>query len=374
MKGNILPNAFSIESIYTDGDVYLNDLLKSLGQAQKSIEFEVYIFENCKAGNRILDALKEKTSQGVEVLLMVDGFGSFNQISWLEKQCSLFQIKLKVFNPLRPWMRLLTLNRRNHRKTITIDGEVAFIGSINISHVHFASEALRPWRDLALKIIGDSAQFIQGAFYKSWNMGNDLEKINRDPKIHYLPMLIVKNVQQIRVRLNNYLLLRFYYWRDLLKRIRVAKHRVWIMNAYFVPHRTLLRSLVKAAKNGADVIIVVPGQSDVPITKWVAPVFYRYLLRNKIKVYEYSESMLHTKSLLIDGWGVIGSHNLNYRSLIHDLEIEATIDESRHIHFMEQYYLQIIGRSRLVSSKDIEKFSWWTWLRCRLILLFKYYI
>jgi cardiolipin synthase len=371
---NMSENAFSIESIFTEGDTYSSALFEALERAKTSVEFEVYIFENCIFGNQILNQLKDCVLRGVEVFLMVDGIGSFNDLSWLQQKCLNFNIKFKIFNPFNSWRRLFSLNKRNHRKMISIDGSVIFIGSINVSKVHFTSEIKKPWKDLALKSSGKSVKVMQSVFYKNWNLGLAPKTLRVALPLEITSSSLLKNLKGLPWRINDYLILRFYFWRDLLKRLRQAKHRIWIMNAYFVPHRTLLRSLVKAAKNGADVSIVVPGQSDVPITKWVAPVFYRYLLKNKIKIFEYSESMLHTKTLLIDGWGVVGSHNLNYRSLVHDLEVEVAVEDPNYIRKMENYYLQIMSKSRVVPLSEVENLSWWRWLRCRIILLFKYYI
>jgi cardiolipin synthase len=363
---------YKIENIYESGEQFIGDVLYEINKAQKTVEFETFIFEESHVGRTVLRALSLAVSRGVKVNLLVDGVGSLSHISWLSEQCSTSKIDFRVFHPLNNRFQFFSWNKRNHRKTIIIDGMLAFIGSINIAKVHFSSEVSNPWVDLALKASGSSIETLQLAFQKAWiEEGPDIKTL-LPMGLRSLPNSILNSLSGIKWRVNNYLILRFFFWRDLLRRIRSAKTRIWIMNAYFVPHRTLMRSLVKASESGAMVNIILPSRSDVPITKWVAPAVYRYLLKKNIKIFEFSKTMLHTKTLLIDDWGLIGSHNLNYRSLIHDLEVEAVIEDSEYIKKMEEIYLQVMNQAKEVTLRDIANLSWWDWLKCRFVLLFRY--
>lgn len=372
MKDAKINNYYKIEDIYTDGEVYLRAVLASIREAKNSIEFETYIFESCQIGETILIELQKAVLRGIKVRLLVDGVGSRPALSWLMDKCSQYQIEFKVFHPIDRWFRFFHWNKRNHRKTVIIDKFVAYVGSINIAKVHFASEVKNPWQDLALKASGDSVAILQAAFTKTWEDHPEQNKNLFRLVNHRLPIAFIRKLRTTKWRVNNYLILRFFFWRDLLRRIRYAKVRIWIMNAYFIPHRTLLRSLVKAAKSGAVVKIILPGQSDVPITKWATPALYYYLLSRKIRIFEFSKTMLHTKTVLIDNWGLIGSHNLNYRSLIHDLEVEAVVQESEYLKKMEDFYLHIMSEAKEITLLDIANLSWWDWIKCRFIMLFKY--
>jgi cardiolipin synthase len=131
------------------------------------------------------------------------------------------------------------------------------------------------------------------------------------------------------VRLNTRRALRRENYLDLLVRILGAKRRIWIENAYFVPDGALIRALKVAAESGVDVKIVVPAISDVFFIPWVTAAFNLGLLRAGVKVFEYNKGMMHAKTVLIDDWGLVGSSNLNHRSLFHDLEADLVLaDES----------------------------------------------
>lgn len=374
MNKTKISDYYKIEVLYSNGESYLSDIKYEISRATKVIEFEVYIFEESKVAEDILMQLKQATLRGVIVRLLVDGFGSLKYLSWIKNWCQGTKIVFKVYHPINSRLKFFIWNKRNHRKTIIIDNKIAFVGSINIARVHFASEVAKPWKDLAVKVSGSSVGMLQAAFLKAWGEIDLSIEPQSALKNHSLPISILISLRNNRWRLNNYLLIRFFFWRDLLRRIRLAKNRVWIMNAYFIPHRTLLKSLVKAANSGALVRIVLPSRSDVPITKWATPALYYYLLKRNVRIFEYSKTMLHTKTLLVDDWGLIGSHNLNYRSLMHDLEVEAVIQQADIIKEMEVIYQDIIKQSQEIRLIDVQNLGWWDWVKCRFILMFKYFI
>jgi cardiolipin synthase len=111
-------------------------------------------------------------------------------------------------------------------------------------------------------------------------------------------------------------------------RILGAERRIWIANAYFVPDGSLVRALRVAAEAGVDVRVVVPAVSDIFFMPWVTSAFHVGLLRAGVKIFEYTGGMMHAKTMLIDDWGLVGSSNLNHRSLLHDLEADVVVDSS----------------------------------------------
>jgi cardiolipin synthase len=222
--------------------------------------------------------------------------------------------------------RIIHLNNRNHRKIFTIDHETSWVGGMNIVEKHCREfSADETWRDFSARISGPSLKSFFSSFENSWASSWGLENPNffkfRRTRISRSPL----------VRLNNSFFVRRKNYRSLLKRIRTCKNRVWIMNSYFVPHRSLIRSLIKAASSNKDVRIIVPWTSDVFFMRWVFLSYLRGLLQAGIRVYLYKPSILHAKTILIDDWALVGSSNLNYRSLIHDLEVDVvlTSDESK---------------------------------------------
>ncbi len=380
---------YEVINIFENGDSYLKALLDAISKAKKSIYVESYIFELPHPSEELLSLLKEKYSQGIDVKLMADGVGSFRDIKELQAWSEETWIPLRIYNPL-PWRRqwrflffplflihLLwhsrRLNKRNHRKVVVIDGYSAFIGSINFARSHFSIYNSLPWFDLVAQIQGESVSILDRAFlrefYKSQpNSLNFWSSLNLSFK-NYPKWIPLKH----KIRLNHNFVLRFLYWRDLLQRIRTAHSRVYIMNAYFVPHKTLLRSLQVAARKGVEVVILLPSTTDVPVVKWFAPIFYRKLIHRGIVIREIQNQMIHTKSIIIDDWAIIGSSNLNYRSLIHDLEVEAVIDTAPMLQKLLVIWQAKIAQSRVIHLNEVLKLSWISWLRYRMVLLIRYF-
>jgi cardiolipin synthase len=381
---------YRVRKIYDNGDVYLGDLLEAISGATKSIYVESYIFELPEPGVRLLRALEEKHRQGLDIRILIDGVGSLHHIRPLQNWSEDSWIPVRVFNPL-PWHRrwrwlffplfLLNLiwntrllNRRDHRKMIVIDGKRAFLGSINFSKVHFSFYGTRPWFDLAIQVEGELIQVLDHAFLREFGRIRPVrEKIWHELKrvLRSKPKLFpIEN----KLRLNSNFILRFLFWRDLLWRIRRAKKRVYIMNAYFVPHRTLMRSLAVAARRGVEVVVLLPSESDVPVVKWFAPIYYRKLINKGVQIREMQGQMIHTKSVIIDDWALVGSNNMNYRSLIHDLEVEAVVQEPEFVTHLLWVWSEKIRLSRVIKIDEVANLSLVSFIRYRLVLLIRYFV
>lgn len=366
----------SIDKIYTSGAQYLEDIIIAINKAEKSILIESYIFEIGYASKLLFEALRSVLKKDVQVYLMVDGFGSYFYIEKLEVLCREYGIHFKVYHPihLHIWRKFFLWNKRNHRKTIVIDSQIAFLGSINIADVHFNSTEAIPWQDLAVQVCGEGVLDLEKAFFRSWSRKLVSLKHSLSLEVLDLPFKIKEKWRQKSIRLNTHWILRVFYWLDLMKRIRTAQTQIVIINAYFFPHRSLLRNLKKAAQKGVSITLILPQKTDVEIVKWAKPFLYKIFLDQKILIFEFTQSILHTKAILIDDWGVIGSHNLNHRSLIHDLECEAVIRTPEHIQELSHFFENCKNNSNKISSSDLQNWTFLDKLKCRIVLLFKYLI
>ncbi len=386
----MFPSNYKVIKIYDNGDSYLKDLLDAISYATNSIYIESYIFELPDPGSILLRVLEEKQRQGLDIKILVDGLGSLHHIRALQAWSEESWIPVRVYNPL-PWrrrwrilffplflMNLIwhsrTLNRRDHRKMAVIDNQIAFLGSINFSKVHFKAFTEKPWFDIAAQVQGELVQILGRAFL------NDFSRVSPSTQKFWGELNLAFRhsskwfPMDQKLRLNNNFILRFIYWRDLLRRIRRAKERVFIMNAYFVPHRTLSRSLAVAARRGAKVVVLLPSETDVPVVKWFAPIFYRKLINMGVEIREIQNQIIHTKSVIIDHWALVGSNNLNYRSLIHDLEVEAVIEQPEQIQRLLAIWSDKIKSSRIVALSEVISLSWLSWIRYRLVLLIRYFV
>ena len=384
------PEHYQVNKIYESGDPYLEDLLSYIEKATISVYVESYIFELPEPGRRLLTLLEMKRQQGLDVKIMVDGVGSLRYLQELQSWSEGAWVPLRIYNPL-PWRRrwrvlffplfvlnilwhTRTLNRRDHRKMVVIDNKIAFLGSINFSKVHFRTFSKEPWFDLALRIEGNLVQSLSRAFLL------EFESEKPTPQVFWLELksLFFPRREWFplshKLRLNSHFIMRYLFWRDLLFRIRKATKRVYIMNAYFVPHRTLISSLIVAVKSGVEVVVLLPSKSDVPVVQWFAPMVYPKLLRNGVQIREMQSQMIHTKSVIVDDWALVGSNNLNYRSLIQDLEVEAVVQEANKFAELLAIWRAKVSDSRNINLSEVESLAWWRWLRYRLVLLIRYFV
>ncbi len=162
------------------------------------------------------------------------------------------------------------------------------------------------------------------------------------------------NLKNKLVRINNSWGSRRRLYKDLLEKIDDAKNKIWIMSAYFVPSAGTLRALCKAAQRGVDVRIIVPGNSDVIFIHSVTSAYYNALLKAGIRVFEYLPSVLHAKMLIIDEWVVIGSSNMNHRSLMHDLEADIVMTSKSAKRDVSNYFLLDLENSREITFKELK--------------------
>ena len=373
------------ELVFTEGQKHFDALLADIEKAKYSIDLETYLFHSDALGRQIAVKLAKAAKHGVVVRIMVDGAGSpfwsANFARFLESAGA----KTKVFHPfpwqLWDWSRsivklpflmkwiylILKINLRNHRKVCIIDKKIAYIGSLNISKHHLSkAEGGDAWRDTSVRLSGINLEELIKAFDAAWyhrtikeRLREIFHQIRRDP-------LIRLNYSRNRRRI---------LYKDLLRKMANCNRRIWITNAYFVPDNFLLKRLQEAARADIDVRILLPRKSDVPIMPWASSTFYYSLLNSGVRIFEYLPSMLHAKSLIIDDWMLIGSSNLNHRSLIHDLEADINITSPEAKKTLDQQFLEDLKNSREVSLN-----SWKTLypryqriLGC-LVLYIKYWI
>ncbi len=352
-------NAWSTATVFHDGDSFFDLLEQAINSAQRTIDFESYIFASDRTGHRIFAALVRAANRGVVVRLLVDGFGSssftrtyqdlaiqggvsvkvYNELSWQTNRRSRLQKRSRISQFIR------RLNNRTHRKLCVIDGECAFVGSMNITDYHLRSLFKElAWRDTGIMVRGPDVSVLTQSFEDVW--GGRFKRLRRRLRRKEIKTssLVRLNVSS-RERRESYL--------DLLVRLVGAQKRIWITNAYFVPDGSLLRVLSVVAREAVDVKVLVPAFSDVVFMPWVASAFHLGLLKAGVRVFEYTGSVLHAKTMLIDDWGLIGSSNLNHRSLLHDLEVDIVIPNEDVRQAMEEQFVK-----DLESAKEITLENW----------------
>ena len=372
------------EQIFFDGMHYFSTLLADIEQAQQSIQLETYIFSLDILGKKIITALTNAAKRGIDVKLLVDGAGTPH---WGEPAATNLEkagAETRVFHPfpwrLWQWSRshiktpsllkliylLLKINARNHRKVCIIDNKIAYIGSFNVSQQHLSEKhAGGGWRDTGIRLENIDLKDLLQAFESTWNHLPIHERIR-----HFFRHIRTNPI----IRLNNTWHRRRILYKNLLRRMKNCKQRIWITNAYFVPDNFLLRRLREAARLGIDVRILLPQKSDVAFIPWASYAFYAKLLKSGARIFEYKLGILHAKTLIIDDWMTIGSSNLNHRSLWHDLEVDVNVRLPQSKHLLEQQFLLDLQNAEDISLENWQKHPWYQHLIGRFLLYIKYWL
>jgi len=367
------------EYITKDAAEYFKRLTEDINQAEVSIEFETYILEADSTGNAILDALCSASQRGVEVRIIIDGFGSSPWISQTINKFESLKGQVRIYHPM-PWRfwqwglainqqyffkKLIFLfnviNRRNHRKVCIIDSRIHWLGSFNLSDVHLPAEmGGENWRDSAVRLVTENNEALN-AFNKTWFHKHFIRsKISSD----FPGFFRINNSRKKRRRL----------YKDLLSHIAASDQKIWITTPYFIPEPKLLRHLKTAAVRGSDVRLLLPGVSDVFFMPWVSTLLYEELLNSGVQIHEYRHSVLHAKTLIIDNWATLGSSNMNSRSILHDLEIDYVMQNNQSRQLLEDHFLDDLKQSNQISVSDIRKRNPIIKLLGRLALYLRYWL
>jgi cardiolipin synthase A/B len=325
------------ELVFTSGDEFYDSLEAGIRDARESIDFEMYIFASDEVGERFAAVLLEAVARGVAVRVIVDGAGSPGWRRTFGPRFAAAGLPFLVYHEL-PWERVgfqrqpgrsrLTLiqllgaiNRRDHRKVAVVDGSRAWVGSRNLHRCH--SESLsgdEAWRDTSVMVAGAAVTELTRAFDRVW----ELHRGRRGKRLRIRASRDLVAASDL-VRLNSTHRLRRRHYRKLIDSIRRASRRIWVTTAYFVPRRPIVQALEVASRRGIDVRILLPGQSDLFFMPWFAVAFYPQLLRAGVRIFEYQPAILHAKSMIVDDVFLVGTANLNHRSLIHDLEVDLVV-------------------------------------------------
>ncbi len=317
-----------------DGPATYQVMFAAISNAKDHINLETYIFEDDEVGNRFADALIEKQAQGVQVSVIYDSVGTLGVPRAFFQRLTDSGIKLLEFNPVNPLMakKGWDVNKRDHRKLLIVDGQSVFLGGINISSVYsggsFSHQSRNrpaggpPWRDTHVQIEGPVVGEFQKMFLATWEKQKGEALASRD----YFPQPRNKGNEVVRAIGSSpdepYSLI----YATLISAIGSAESAVYLTNAYFVPDPQLLAALKDAVQRGVDVRIILPGHTDSWLVFHAGRAYYAELLNAGVKIYERHDALLHSKTAIIDGvWSTIGSTNLDWRSFLHNDEVNAVI-------------------------------------------------
>ena len=321
-------------TLLKDGPSTFQAMFDAIGGARSHVDLETYIIEDDEVGRKFADALVEKQAMGVQVNLIYDSVGSMKTPKAFFQRLRDAGVKVLEFNPINPLTAKVgwDVNQRDHRKLLVIDGRTAFIGGINISSVYsggsFSHASARrpdgsqPWRDTHMQVDGPVVSEFQKLFLASWEKqkGEPLS-----PRVAVVPPASAGSevVRAIGSSPDEPFSL---IYATLISAIGSAETSVSLTNAYFVPDPQLLAALIAAAARGVDVRLILPGKTDSWLVFHAGRSYYSELLRGGVKLHERRGALLHAKTALVDGvWSTVGSTNLDWRSFLHNDEINAVV-------------------------------------------------
>ena len=311
-------------------------MFAAIQAAKNHIHHETYIFDDDDVGRKFADALIDRQRAGIDVAVIYDSVGAMESPKEFFQRMKDAGVKVVEFNPVNPLKAKAgwEVNQRDHRKLLIVDGQTVFVGGINISGVYSTgsfsggSKPLKngeekPWRDTHLQIEGPVVADFQRLFLATW------EKQKGDPLADrgFFPQLAPKGNEVVRAlgtSPDDHEVSLIYA--TLISAIRSAEKSIWLTNAYFVPDPQLRDALKEAAQRGVDVQLILPSTTDFPMVLNAGRSYYSELLRAGVKIHERKGALLHSKTALIDGvWSTIGSTNLDWRSFLHNDELNAVI-------------------------------------------------
>ncbi|HVI86951.1 MAG TPA: phospholipase D-like domain-containing protein [Dongiaceae bacterium] len=322
-------------SLLHDGPQSFRAIFETIGLASNHINLEYYTLEDITSdGKKLSDLLLAKRRQGVAVNIIYDSYGSMNTPRDFFDKLRKAGVNFAEFNPIDPLAAKsgYSLNDRDHRKILVIDGRMAIIGGVNLSASYQSMtfgkiekpEGALPehWRDTDVRIEGPVVAQLQHLFARHWaeQKGPPIDQSDFYPQVQMQGKEVIRIIGSQPSRQVS------RYYVTLISAIRNAEKSIWLSAAYFVPPHQELKDLQEAAKRGVDVRLLLPDQSDSPSSIAVAHSHYADLLEAGVKIYETQGIVLHSKTVIIDNvWSAIGSSNFDQRSILFNDEVDAIV-------------------------------------------------
>ena len=357
---------------FGSGEEMYESMLSDLRRAEKYIFIEYFIIENTDMWQAIYRILKEKVAAGVEVRVIYDDIGCMQTLpAHYDRKLNSDGIKCIRFSPISPRIQAAH-NNRDHRKILIVDGHVAYTGGINIADEYInKTERFGHWKDGGIRIFGDAVKGFLKLFLSAWNFTlgkpshtdkyflQDLAGENGDGG-YYIPFGSGPAPIYPRPVGKN----------AILNIINQSEKYVYITTPYLIIDYDLTESLCNAAMRGVDVRIITPGKADKKLVKVMTKSAYPYLIKSGVKIYEYAPGFIHEKTVVSDDrFAIIGTINLDYRSLVHHFEDAVWIYNSPTVFDIKEEFLNTLSLSDEKDEREA-KLSFPEWCVRNLIRIF----
>ena len=317
----VLPFKNNETEIYTSGYEFFPSLLMEIGKAEHYIHLDTFIIASDPLGQIVADALIDKARQGVEVRVIYDDVGSWKTKNRFFDRMRAEGIKVYAFMPVRFPVFTSKVNYRNHRKICVIDGEVGFIGGMNVAKRYVKGIKQLAWRDTHVKITGAAVYGLQRAFLVDWFF------VSRElitDHVYYPASKVAENNSLIQIVTSSPTSLWPEIEQGYVRVLTSAKRYVYMETPYFLPTDPILFAMRTAALSGVDVRLMIPYETDTKIVEWASRTYVLATVKAGVKVYLYKAGFNHSKLLVADdSIATIGSTNVDFRSFENDFEANA---------------------------------------------------
>jgi cardiolipin synthase len=350
-------------TLLQNGPATYQAMFAAIRAAKDHINLETYIFDDDEAGRQFSDLLLERQAAGVQVNVIYDSVGGIMTPNTFFDRLREGGIRVLEFNPVNPLAgnkKAWLLNNRDHRRQLVIDGRTAFTGGINISDTYSSApsgkragkkrdqtpDQAAGWRDTHIQIEGPVVAEFQKLFMDTWarQKGEPLAPKN------YFPVLKAQGDEIVRAIGSTPDDPRSLIYLTLISAISHAEREVHLTIAYFAPDPQMLKALTDAARRGVEVKLILPSHSDSWPIFHLGRSYYTELLRGGVRIYERRGAVMHAKTACIDGvWSTIGSTNLDWRSFLHNDEINAVILGRGFAAQMEAMFAQDLTESEAIT-------------------------
>jgi cardiolipin synthase len=340
-----------------NGDQIFPALLNAIHSAKKSVNFEAFLFQSGTVGSQFRDAFCERARAGVRVRVLLDGMGGGAKLdNEYVKAMRDAGCEFAYYHPTRSF-RIDRANRRTHRRILVVDGKIGFTGGVGFGDQWLGNaDSKDHWREVHARIEGPLVAKLQGAFQQHWvrTAQQALSGIDEFPELPPAGNLRAQMIASHSFSVAPLPLVQAVA-------ISAAEKRISITNAYCTPSDDQTKLLVAAVKRGVDVRLLLPGKhNDQPLTKAAGRTAYGKLLEGGVRIFEYEPTMIHAKTMVVDGlFSVFGTSNLDARSSQINEEIEITVYDEGFGQQMEAVFDNDLKQSRSYTLEEFKKRSVW---------------
>jgi cardiolipin synthase len=333
-----------------NGHAYFPALLSAIERARESVLVQMYRFHGGAIATEVATSLSRAAMRGLDVRVLIDAYGTGEMEHSVADLLTRSGVRVRTYNR----MTIANIHRwqqRNHRKLIALDRAEAFIGGMNIDDVFMCGTNGRAWRENAVRICGPLAATIRSAIEHAWHDDNALKRPVRKPldPMSGDAQLLLASHDRPMIR------------RSYLHAIRAAVQSVHVSSAYFIPPSDVATALIDARQRGVDVRVLTTGaHNNIALARIGSRATYAPLLRAGVRIFEYRPTMLHAKSIIVDGaWCALGSANVDACGLQFNLEAQLATCDAAFVDDLQQSYCDDLAEASEITIEAWRERPWW---------------